>query len=82
MVHLFLDEASCKHLSKSNWRPKYYWKYLWNFVVKTWKSHGNFMECCQSGKVRILAEQLTFSLLFVWFWTDVSARCQMTLDDT
>ena len=54
MVHLCLDEASCKPLSKSNWRPKYYWKYTWNFLEKTWKNHGNIMEFCQSGNVGTL----------------------------
>ena len=45
---------SFKHLSKSNWRPKYYWKYTWNFLEKTWKNHGNIMEFCQSGNVGTL----------------------------
>ena len=39
MVHLCLDEALCKHLSKSNLRPKYYWKYGWNFLEIPGKNH-------------------------------------------
>ena len=54
MVYLCLNKVLCKHLSKSTWRPKYYWQYTWNFLDKTWKNHGNIMEFCQSGNVGTL----------------------------
>ena len=33
-------EISWNFVSPEMWEPKYYWKYTWNFLEKTWKYHG------------------------------------------